>query len=177
MFGAAMVGIFGRHGPTGIDFQGHDRKRGQYRRHLGRCMQEAAADLKRYFAEDSVLAVGAAGLFQHWDHSRVADWVVGVVAPAGADARNPRCTNLAHRREMTRTLLIRATDCRCGWTGPLPFLRAGQDALREVSLDVRAGEHLARSSGPTDQEKTTLMLILPAGHRRQAPWIVRARWV
>lgn len=40
----------------------------------------------------AVLAVGAAGLFQHWDHDRVADWVVGVVAPAGADARNPRCT-------------------------------------------------------------------------------------
>ncbi len=85
----------GRHGPTAAsDFQGHDRKRGRYRRHLGPDAHAGGSRRRQavFRRGTAVLAVGAAGLFQHWDHDRVADWVVGVVAPAGADARNPRCT-------------------------------------------------------------------------------------
>ncbi|GLE51781.1 cobalt ABC transporter ATP-binding protein [Mycobacterium montefiorense] len=55
-----------------------------------------------------------------------------------------------------------------GQIGPVPvrldnvrfrYPKAGQDALREVSLEVRAGEHIA-VTGANGSGKTTLMLVL-----------------
>ncbi len=68
-----------------------DRKRGQYAL-LARMHMQGGRRRQAVFRRGLVLAVGAAGL-QHWDHDRVADWVVGVVASAGAIARNQMYTN------------------------------------------------------------------------------------
>ncbi len=119
-------------------------------------MRGAAADVKRYFAEGlRVLAVGAAGLFSSKDHDRVADWVVGVVAPAGADcAESPILHKLDPPPGDDVDALIgpvRLDKVRF----PLPLARC---AAGEVGLDVRA-ERAPGVIGANGSGKTTLMLF------------------
>jgi len=121
-------------------------------------MQAGAAPLKRYFAvgldhwpwvllASSVVQVLVVSLIGWWALSRVLERMRGIPdvhklepSPSGADMP----------------------------VGPVPvrldkvrfrYPRAGQDALREFSLDLRVGEHVA-VTGSNGSGKTTLMLIL-----------------
>ena len=122
-------------------------------------MQGAAAALKHYFAVglhywpwvllgSSVVQVLVVSLIGWWALSRVLERMRGIPdvhkldAPAVTKADIP--------------------------VGPVPvrldkvrfrYPRAGQDALRELSLDLRVGEHVA-ITGANGSGKTTLMLIL-----------------
>ncbi|HWT49062.1 MAG TPA: DUF2232 domain-containing protein, partial [Mycobacterium sp.] len=121
-------------------------------------MHGAAADLKRYFAVglhywqwvllgQSVISVLVVSLIGWWALSRVLERMRGIPDVHKLDA---------------------PADDEGVPVGPVPvrldkvryrYPRAGQDALREVSLDLRLGEHVA-ITGSNGSGKTTLMLIL-----------------
>jgi energy-coupling factor transporter ATP-binding protein EcfA2 len=120
----------------------------------------AAADLKRYFADGlqywqwvllghSVVSVLVVSLIGWWALSRVLERMRGVPdvhkldAPAGD----------AGEAAPVGPVPVRLDKVRFRYPG------AGQDALREVSMDLRVGEHVA-ITGSNGSGKTTLMLIL-----------------
>ena len=122
-------------------------------------MDAAAALLQRYFAVGlhswpwvllafSVVQVLVVSLIGWWALSRVLERMRGIPDVHKLDAPSPSGAELP--------------------VGPIPvrldkvrfrYPRAGQDALREVSLDLRVGEHVA-VTGSNGSGKTTLMLIL-----------------
>ncbi len=121
-------------------------------------MHGAAAQLQRYFAiglhywqwvllGHFVISVLVVSLIGWWALSRVLERMRGI--PDVHQLDTP------------------PDDADCP-VGPVPvrldqvryrYPRAGQDALREVSLDLRAGDHVA-ITGSNGSGKTTLMLIL-----------------
>jgi energy-coupling factor transport system ATP-binding protein len=121
-------------------------------------MQGAAADLKRYFAE----------AVHYWPWLMLAYFTVGImiVSLIGWWA-------LSRLLERMRGIpdVHKLDPPAAGEDGPIApvpvrldkvrfrYPHAGQDALREVSLDVRVGEHLA-ITGANGSGKTTLMLLL-----------------
>jgi energy-coupling factor transport system ATP-binding protein len=119
-----------------------------------------AADLKRYFAEavhywqwlllgHSVIAVVVVSLIGWWALSRVLERMRGIPdvhkldAPAGSEGEEVPVGPVPVRLDKVRFRYPRAT----------------QDALPEVSLDLRVGEHVA-ITGANGSGKTTLMLLL-----------------
>jgi len=120
-------------------------------------MEGAAAGLKHFFTlglhywpalllVHSVISIVIVSLIGWWALSRVLDRMRGVPDVHKLD---PLCEEAAS-------------------VGPVPvsldrvrfrYPGAGQDALREVSLDVREGEHIA-ITGANGSGKTTLMLLL-----------------
>jgi energy-coupling factor transport system ATP-binding protein len=128
---------------------------------LGRLhLHGLAADLKRYFADGvhywqwvllgySVIAVVVVSLIGWWALSRVLERMRGIpdVHKLDAPARN-ECEDVAVGPVPVRLDKVR-----------FRYPRATQDALREVSLDLRVGEHIA-ITGSNGSGKTTLMLLL-----------------
>jgi energy-coupling factor transport system ATP-binding protein len=126
-------------------------------------LQGAGADLKRYFADGLPywpwvmlgyfgLGIMIVSLIGWWALSRLLERMRGIPDVHKLDAPDPDKVSGAQDAPI----------------GPVPvrldkvrfrYPRAGQDALREVSLDVRVGEHVA-VTGANGSGKTTLMLIL-----------------
>ncbi|ORB93924.1 cobalt ABC transporter ATP-binding protein [Mycobacterium persicum] len=121
-------------------------------------LQGAAADLKRYFADGLqywpwvllgyfTLGIVIVSLIGWWALSRLLERMRGIPdvhkldAPAG-DSTDP-----------IGPVPVRLDNVRFRYPG------AAQDALREVSLAVRVGEHVA-ITGANGSGKTTLMLVL-----------------
>ena len=122
-------------------------------------MQAPAAFLKRYFAAGlqhwpwvllafSVVQVLVVSLIGWWALSRVLERMRGIPDVHMLDAPSPSLPDIP--------------------VGPVPvqldkvrfrYPRAGQDALRELSLNLQVGEHVA-VTGSNGSGKTTLMLIL-----------------
>ncbi len=121
--------------------------------------ERLAADLKRYFADavhywqwlmlgHFVIAIMIVSLIGWWALSRLLERMRGIPDVHKLDA--PVC------------------DVDGVPIGPVPvrldnvrfrYPHAGQDALRELSLDIHAGEHIA-ITGANGSGKTTLMLVL-----------------
>jgi energy-coupling factor transporter ATP-binding protein EcfA2 len=122
-------------------------------------MQGAAAALKHYFAVglhywpwvllgSSVVQVLVVSLIGWWALSRVLERMRGIPDVHKLDA--PAVTKADIPIE---PVPVRLDKVR------FRYPRAGQDALRELSLDLRVGEHVA-ITGANGSGKTTLMLIL-----------------
>ncbi len=121
-------------------------------------MQGAAADLKHYFA----FAV------QYWQWMLMGYFVVTVliVSLIGWWALSRVLDRMRVIPDVHK--LDAPADDEAAPVGPVPvrldkvrfrYPGAGQDALREVSMDLRVGEHIA-ITGANGSGKTTLMLIL-----------------
>ncbi len=121
-------------------------------------MQGAAAALKRYFTLCAhywpwvmlayfVVAVLVVSLIGWWALSRVLERMHGIPDVHKLDARS------GDEVAPVGPVPVRLSKVR------FRYPRAGQDALREVSLDLRVGEHVA-ITGSNGSGKTTLMLIL-----------------
>ena len=122
-------------------------------------MQAAAALLKRYFAAglqhwpwvvlaSSVVQVLVVSLIGWWALSRVLERMRGIPDVHKLDAPEPQRADLPVGPVPVRLDKVR-----------FRYPRAGQDALRELSLELRVGEHVA-VTGSNGSGKTTLMLIL-----------------
>ena len=122
-------------------------------------MQAAAALLKRYFAvglhywpwvvlASSVVQVLVVSLIGWWALSRVLERMRGIPDVHKLDAPSPGGADMPVGPVPVRLDKVR-----------FRYPRAGQDALRELSLDLRVGEHVA-VTGSNGSGKTTLMLIL-----------------
>ncbi|WP_443987107.1 ATP-binding cassette domain-containing protein, partial [Mycobacterium marinum] len=121
-------------------------------------MEGAAEDLKRYFAEGLhywswvllgyfTVAIMVVSLIGWWALSRLLERMRGIPDVHKLDAPvDGEATSI-------EPVPVRLDKVRFRYPG------AGQDALREVSLDVRVGEHIA-ITGANGSGKTTLMLIL-----------------
>ncbi|WP_240492039.1 ATP-binding cassette domain-containing protein [Mycobacterium alsense] len=130
-------------------------------RFLGRVhMQGAADDLKRYFAvalhywQWLVLAYYGIGimvvsLIGWWALSRLLERMRGLPDVHKLDAWD----GSEGERADVGPVPVRLDKVRFRYPG------ARQDALREISLEFRVGEHVA-ITGPNGSGKTTLMLIL-----------------
>ncbi|AXN45627.1 Energy-coupling factor transporter ATP-binding protein EcfA2 [Mycobacterium marinum] len=121
-------------------------------------MEGAAEDLKRYFAEGLhywpwvllgyfTVAIMVVSLIGWWALSRLLERMRGIPDVHKLDAP------VAGEATSIEPVPVRLDKVRFRYPG------AGQDALREVSLDVRVGEHIA-ITGANGSGKTTLMLIL-----------------
>jgi energy-coupling factor transporter ATP-binding protein EcfA2 len=123
-------------------------------------MQGAAADLKRYFAD---------GL-QYWQWLTLVYYSFGmmIVSLIGWWALSRLLERLRGLPDVHKLEAWEGSKAEEGPVGPVPvrldnvrfrYPGAGQDALRELTLDLRVGEHVA-ITGPNGSGKTTLMLIL-----------------
>ena len=123
-------------------------------------MQGAAADLKRYFA------VG----LHHWQWLMLVYYCVGVmtVSLIGWWALSRLLQRMRDLPDVHKLDVWDGSKSEQGAVEPVPvrldkvrfrYPGARQDALPEVSLDLRVGEHVA-ITGPNGSGKTTLMLIL-----------------
>jgi energy-coupling factor transport system ATP-binding protein len=122
-------------------------------------MQAAGALLKHYFAvglhywpwvllASSVVHVLVVSLIGWWALSRVLERMRGIPDVHKLDPPSPSGADIPVGPVPVRLDKVR-----------FRYPRAGQDALRELSLDLRVGEHLA-VTGSNGSGKTTLMLIL-----------------
>ena len=126
-------------------------------------LEGAGAEVKRYFADALhywpllilgwvVFAILSGSLIGWWALSRLLERMRDIPDVHKLDAPDPNGASGAQDASI----------------GPVPvrldkvrfrYPHAGQDALRELSLDVRVGEHVA-VTGANGSGKTTLMLIL-----------------
>lgn len=122
-------------------------------------MQGVGADLKRYFAFGVqhwqllvliyyVIGILIVSLIGWWALSRLLDRMRGIPDVHQLDARDE-----SEAEGAVGPVPVRLDKVRFRYPG------ARQDALRELSLDLRVGEHVA-VTGPNGSGKTTLMLIL-----------------
>jgi len=123
-------------------------------------LQGASVDVKRYFAEALhywpwlmlayfSLGIMIVSLIGWWALSRLLDRMHGIPDVHKLDAWDgSTCEEVP-----VGPVPVRLDEVRFRYPG------ANQDALRELSLDVRVGEHLA-VTGANGSGKTTLMLIL-----------------
>jgi energy-coupling factor transport system ATP-binding protein len=123
-------------------------------------MQGAAADLKRYFAAGLHywpwwmlvyygLGIMVVSLIGWWALSRLLERMRGLPDVHKLDAWD----GSKDEKAPVGPVPVRLDKVRFRYPG------ASQDALREVSLDLRVGEHVA-ITGANGSGKTTLMLIL-----------------
>jgi len=126
-------------------------------------LQVADADVKRYFAD----------ALQHWP-LLILGWVVYAIVSGSLIGWWALSRLLERMRDIPDVHKLDASDpngasgAQDASIGPVPvrldkvrfrYPHAGQDALRELTLDVGVGEHVA-VTGPNGSGKTTLMLIL-----------------
>ena len=135
-------------------------------------MQGPAADLKRYFAF---------GL-HYWQWVMLLYYAVGImiVSLIGWWALSRLLERMRRIPDVHKLDAWDGSKGEEGPVGPVPvrlekvrfrYPGTGQDALRELSLELRAGEHVA-ITGPNGSGKTTLMLIL-AGRKPTAGTVER----
>jgi energy-coupling factor transport system ATP-binding protein len=123
-------------------------------------MQGPAADLKRYFA------VG----LHYWQWVVLVNYTIGImiVSLIGWWALSRLLERMRRIPDVHKLDVWDGSQGEEGPVGPVPvrldkvrfrYPGAGQDALPELSLEIRGGEHVA-ITGPNGSGKTTLMLIL-----------------